>query len=161
MRRLADRKMILRRRHLLIAALIVQLLLLGWVSAARLSPYLFGSEYRVPVQAVDPVDPFRGHYVELVYVNPPASFAGGPVWMTLRKQGELWRPAGIVRDRPRGQPAVHCQARDSKLHCGIESFFASEGQARRLDQGLRAHGATARIRIDGAGRAAIVGLDPR
>ncbi len=149
------------RRRVLLVAIAAQLLLLAWVTAPRLSPRLFGNEYRVLVHAIDPIDPFRGRYVALAYVNQPTSFNNGRVWMPLRKQGELWRPASIERDRPRGQPALRCEARVGTPHCGIESFFASPDDARRLDQALRGRGAVARIRIDSAGRAAIVGLDPR
>ena len=161
MSRLAQRVTTLDRRALLVAALVAQLVLLVWVSAPLLSPRLFGDEYRVAVHALDPVDPFRGRYVELAYADPPTSLGSGRVWLALRKQGGLWQPAGILRDRPSGQPALRCQARNDTLHCGIESFFASEDQARRLDQALRVRGAIARVRIDGAGRAAIIGLDPR
>lgn len=150
------------RRWLIVAAVVLQLGLLGAVSASRLSPRLFGDEVPVFVRAVDPVDPFRGRYVHLDYRIAHGELpSDARVWVELapRRGGRL-RLEGVSRTRPSGR-AVRCQARDGALHCGIESFFASESEARSLDAALRERGAIARLRVDGAGRAAIVGLDPR
>jgi uncharacterized membrane-anchored protein len=141
----------------LIAALVFQLALIAVVAAPRLSPRLFGDEYLVEVQPVDPTDPFRGAYVDLGY-----GLGGGydsestDVWVELAgKSPHQLRNRGSRR--PTG-PAIRCRRGDGEFKCGIESFFASQDEARRLEDELR-DGAVARIRIDGAGRAAIVGLE--
>ena len=45
------------------------------------------------------------------------------------------------------------------LRCGIESLFASQADARRLEQEL-ADGAVATVRIDERGNAALMGIEP-
>ena len=49
------------------AVALVQLALVGVAVAPRLSARLTGDEYRLRVQPVDPIDPFRGAYVDLDY----------------------------------------------------------------------------------------------
>jgi uncharacterized membrane-anchored protein len=152
----------MRLRRPLLAALVLQVALLVWVSAPRLSPRLNGDEYRVLVRAIDPVDPFRGRYVDLDYriaIHPQEP--EGRVWVPLeRRRNDRWRLGEAVGKRPDG-PVLRCEADDGGVDCGIESFFASEDRARQLDRALRDRGAIARLKVDGAGRAAIVGLDPR
>jgi hypothetical protein len=46
-----------------------------------------------------------------------------------------------------------------RLRCGIESLFASQDEARRLERDL-ADGAVARVKVDRRGNAAVVGLRP-
>ncbi len=49
------------------AVALVQLALVGVAVAPRLSARLTGDEYRLRVAPVDPIDPFRGAYVDLDY----------------------------------------------------------------------------------------------
>jgi hypothetical protein len=80
-----------------------------------------------------------------------AAAAGGRVGPVDRRSG----PARGARHR--SVPALRRRA--GRLRCGIESLFASQDEARRLEQDL-ADGAVARVRIDGRGNAAVVGLRP-
>jgi hypothetical protein len=63
-----------------------------------------------------------------------------------------------VQARPSDGPYLRCEA-DYVLRCGIESLFASQEDARRLEQEL-ADGAVATVRIDDRGNAALMGIDP-
>jgi len=144
-----------RRTLLLLGALAVQFVLIAVVSAPRLSPRLTGDEYRIAVAPIDPIDPFRGAYVELDYgiLSGFSPERGREVWVPIR-DGRL---GGPTRPRPEG-PALRCRYGDRGTECGIESFFASQDEAKRLERVLGG-GAIARIKVDGAGRAAIIGIE--
>jgi len=142
-------------------ALLVQVALIAAVAAPRLWPRLTGEEYRLAVAPVDPIDPFRGAYVALRVRGVPAfTSRSGTVYIELRRQRDgTYRGSGTRVSRPSGGPFLRCHA-DGEVRCGIESFFASQSEARRIEREL-ADGATARVRIDGAGRAALVDLETR
>ena len=76
------------------AVALVQLALVGVAVAPRLSARLTGDEYRLRVAPVDPIDPFRGAYVDLDYpdLNLDDEVAGddGTVYITLEEDGEVW-----------------------------------------------------------------------
>lgn len=121
---------------------------------------------RLLVEPVDPIDPFRGAYVALAYARAnggrsTADPVEDDVYVPLVGRGDGPYRLGRAQDeRPREGRFLRCA--DGGASCGIESFFASEGEARRLERELgRRGGAVARVRIDGAGRAALVGLEPR
>lgn len=143
-------------------ALLVQLALLGAVAAPRLSPRLTGDEYRLAVVPVDPIDPFRGAYVDLRLRGVPGfTQREGTVYVQLvRLAGGAYRGSGTQLTRPSAAPFLRCHA-DGEVRCGIESFFASQSEAKRLERELGRGGAIARVKIDGAGRAALVDLEPR
>ena len=142
-------------------ALLVQVALLAAVAAPRLWPRLTGDEYRLEVAPVDPIDPFRGAYVALRVRGVPAfTQSAGTVYIVLRRQPDgRYRGSGTRTQKPAAGPFLRCNA-DGEVRCGIESFFASQSEARRIEREL-ADGATARVRIDGAGRAALVDLEAR
>jgi len=152
-----------KRRAVLIGlALLVQVALLAAVAAPRLSPRLTGTEYRLMTVPVDPIDPFRGAYVELRLRGVPAfTRREGTVYVPLvRLPGGTYRGSGTRSSKPSGLPFLRCHA-DGEVRCGIESFFASQSDAKRLERELGRRGAIARVKIDGAGRAALVDLEPR
>ncbi len=158
----------MRRRRALLAALAVQVALLAWVSAPRLSPRLNGDEYHVLVRAVDPVDPFRGRYVDLDYriaIHPQE--AEGRVWVPLeRRRNGRWRLGEAVGERPDG-PVLRCEADDAAVDCGIDSFFASEDRARARSGAARprsdrtAEDRRRRARRDRRARPALAGARER
>ena len=154
-----------RRRRIaptpaLALALAVQLALIAAVAAPRLAPRLTGSEYRIATVALDPIDPFRGAYVDLRLRGVPAfTPRQGTVYVPLvRRRDGTYRGSGTRREPPAGGPFMRCHA-DGEVRCGIESFFASQREARRLERALARGGAIARVKIDGAGRAALVDLE--
>jgi len=146
------------------AACLVQLCLLVGVLWPQLSARVAGDEYRLAVQPVDPIDPFRGAYVVLGYPDLPLQPDGqrqplsGTVFVPLEERDGLWAGGEPVQARPSDGPYLRCEA-EYVLRCGIESLFASQDDARRLEQEL-ADGAVATVRIDDRGNAALMGIDP-
>ena len=146
-------------------ACVLQLGVVAVAVAPSLSARVTGEEYLLEVAPVDPIDPFRGAYVTLDYPglagqdDEPA--ADGTVFVPLEPVpgSPLWRGGTPRRQPPTSGPYLRCQA-DWRLRCGIESFFASQRTAKRLERELL-DGAVARIRVDGRGNAAVVGVDPR
>jgi uncharacterized membrane-anchored protein len=156
------------RGYRLGAACVVQLALLGGVLWPQLSARVAGDEYRLAVEPVDPIDPFRGAYVVLGYPDLPQRQPSRnlpvpdarTVYVPLEQQDGtgLWQGGAPVRARPAEGPYLRCQ-QEWELRCGIESLFASQDDARRLEQDL-ADGAVATVRIDDRGNAALMGIDP-
>ena len=146
------------------AACLVSALLVPLAVLPQLSARLTGEEYLLAVEPVDPIDPFRGAYVVLSYpgLRPPdgdgSSLPDGTVFVPLRREpGEpVWTGGPPTVERPASGPYLRCEA-DWQLRCGIESLFASQERALRLERGL-ADGAVARVRVDGRGNAAVVDL---
>ncbi|MDP8909075.1 MAG: GDYXXLXY domain-containing protein, partial [Chloroflexota bacterium] len=107
-------------------ALAVQLALIAAVAAPRLAPRLTGTEYRIATVALDPIDPFRGAYVDLRLRGVPAfTRREGTVYVPLvRRRDGTYRGSGTRREPPTDGPFMRCHA-DGEVRCGIESFFAS------------------------------------
>lgn len=120
---------------------------------------------------VDPMDPFRGAYVRLDYPDlqphdeplaQPGMHDGdedqderGALYVTLRREGEVWVAADWVRDRPDEGPYLACDDREWRLRCGIESWFLPQDDATAMEGNL-ADGAIATVKVDGRGHAAVV-----
>jgi uncharacterized membrane-anchored protein len=141
--------------------------LVGLAVEPQLSARLTGDTYELAVAPLDPIDPFRGAYVTLDYPGlaeaRPTSWDGGetPVFVPLRRAAgsDVWTGGRAVREAPSTGPYLRCDAGQGRLRCGIESLFASQDEARRLEREL-ADGAVARVRVDRRGNAAVVGLRP-
>jgi uncharacterized membrane-anchored protein len=136
--------------------------------AGPLSARLSGEDYRMAVQPVDPIDPFRGAYVALGYPGlnvwvdgrpvegePPS----GTVYVRLVPDGALHRAGAVTTTRPSTGPYLRCSYRGGQPHCGIESYFLPQGAAGALGQALARGGAVARIKVDGRGNAALIGVE--
>lgn len=149
----------------LAVACLLSAAMVGLAVWPQLSARLTGKTYDLAVAPVDPIDPFRGAYVTLDYPGleqaQPTSWSGDdePVFVPLRRAegSDLWTGGRSVREAPATGPYLRCDAGQGRLRCGIESLFASQDEARRLEQDL-ADGAVARVRIDDRGNAAVVGL---
>ena len=144
---------------------VLQLVLVGVAVAPRLSAYARGEEYLLRVAPVDPIDPFRGAYVELTYPDlQPANSRGsdlptdGRIFVPLVRKGDYWVAAGYETKRPADGPYLACEGDGFSLSCGIESWFTDQDQARLLEAEV-AEGAVATVRVDDRGNAAIVALD--
>lgn len=146
-------------KRAVVLALAAQTAIVAAVAAPRLLVRLTGTEYRLAVRPVDPVDPFRGAYVRLGYTGfDAAQDLGGRVYVPLVREGDHWVGSGYaLRARPESGPYVACES-DGQLSCGIESFFASQRRAAELERTL-ADGAVAIVRVSGSGRAVVVGLE--
>ena len=148
---------------------LLQLVLVGVAVWPQLSARLTGEEYRLAVAPVDPIDPFRGAYVTLDYPGlsqpsdsqPSDSPPSGELFVPLRRDpaGDLWEPQQAQLQRPTGGPYLRCDSDGWQLRCGIESLFASQRDAKRLEGELADGEAVARIRVDGRGNAAVVAVE--
>ncbi len=143
-------------------ALAVQVALLTAVAGPRLAVRLTGTEYRLAVEPLDPIDPLRGAYVDLRLSGLPGfTERDGTVFVLLRPAdsgGGLLRGSGTVAEAPKNGPYLRCEA-DGSVSCGIESFFASQGDARRLGARVAGEGGVARVKVGLGGRAVLVGLE--
>lgn len=141
---------------------VVQLAVVGVAVAPRLSAHVLGEDYRLRVAPVDPVDPFRGAYVALDYpdLRPDGRAPYGEVFVRLVPRGDLWTAGEITRARPAEPPYLACE-NDSgwRLRCGIESFFADQAEALRLEEEVGHGGAVATLRVDDRGNAAVVAIE--
>ena len=148
---------------------LVGLALVGAAVAPRLSARLAGDEYRFRVAPVDPIDAFRGAYVDLDYPDlhlrdgevADQTEGEGTLYVALVRDGDVWRAAGYSRTRPDDAPYLTCNDRDWRIRCGIESWFLPQDEARALEDAVRAGSAVATLRVDGRGNAALIAVDPR
>lgn len=150
---------------------VVQLVLVGVAVAPQLSARLLGESYLVRVAPLDPIDPYRGAYVSLDYpdLQPPqeddsADDTGlgalddgesGPVYITLRQDGDVQVADQWLRERPSDTPYLACDDHSWDVRCGIESWFLPQDEALAMERELT-DGAYAEIRVDRWGHAALV-----
>jgi uncharacterized membrane-anchored protein len=143
-----------------------------------LSARLTGEQITLRVEPIDPLDPFRGAYVDLGYPDlpdQPLQDGGavseedveafdeerGTAYVPLRQQGEVWVGGPVQRTRPPDAPYLTCDDSDWRLRCGIESWFLPQDDARALEEAVRGGTAVATVKVDGRGHAALVAVDPR
>lgn len=158
-----------RRTRFVVLAVAAQLLLVGVAVAGQLSARLTGEEYLLRVGPVDPIDPFRGAYVELSYPDLQQQVDDGTVgrrgrlYVVLERRGDVHVATGWTRKRPDHGVYLACSDRDWRLRCGIESLFLSQDEAARVQEDLNDRDAryVARIRVDRWGNAAVVDLERR
>ncbi len=155
------------RRPVAVVAVValIQLLLVGVAVGPQLAAYAVGEEYRLRVQPIDPIDFLRGAYVELDYPDlapPEDRFAvGTPVYVSLVADGPdsgLSSAGSFSVNRPEEGPYLACTSEGWRLTCGIESYFADQIQAQRLEREL-VDGGVATVRVDGRGHAVVVSVD--
>lgn len=164
-----------RTRHVawVVAALVAQAGLVGVAVAPQLSARVTGQEYRVRVAPVDPIDPFRGAYVDLSYPglrDGASDHAPGmgtvTVYVPLVRDTaagadpDLWTGAPQQLEPPAG-PYLRCEDEGFRRRCGIESWFVPQDKAAALERDVRDGHAIAVLRVDGRGNAAIVDLQPQ
>jgi uncharacterized membrane-anchored protein len=163
-----DVRTLLRSRTARVAvAAVIQLALVPVAVAGPLSARLTGEEYLLEVAPVDPVDPFRGAYVELSYPGLPSGEELGRrsapesdvVYVPLRPEGEVWVGVAPVAQRPESGAYLRCHDEHWRLRCGIESWFLPQDEAYALEQAVRAGRAVATVRIDSRGNAALLGVE--
>jgi uncharacterized membrane-anchored protein len=136
--------------------------------APQLSARLTGDTYTFRVEAVDPIDPFRGAYVTLGYPDlrrDGSTGSGGEgamddgesgaVYITLAEQDGVSVASDYLRDRPDSGPYLACDDTGWEIRCGIESWFQPQDEAARMQDVLR-EGALAEVRIDSRGHAALM-----
>ena len=152
----------------LAAVVAVQAAFVGAAVAPQLSARVAGDTFLFRVAPLDPIDPFRGAYVTLDYPDlnlggadgqSPESMSDderGPVYVSLRLEGDVWVADDLRRERPSGDtPYLACNDRDWRVECGIDSFFLPQDEAAEMEDVLQ-DGAIAEVRIDGRGHAALI-----
>ncbi|MGL5816819.1 MAG: GDYXXLXY domain-containing protein [Phycicoccus sp.] len=164
----------------LAAVVLAQLLLVVAAVWAPLAARLTGEEVVLRVAPVDPIDPFRGAYVELSYPDLPdqpglVPADGSPpepepvepevdpdergtAYVPLRRDGEIWVGGPLRRTRPAEGPYLACDDSESRLRCGIESWFLPQDDARALEDAVAGGTVRATVRVDGRGHAALVAV---
>ena len=152
---------------ILVGVLVVQLVLTLVAVLPQLSPRISGTEVALRVGPVDPIDPFRGAYVDLDYPDlpqPDFSKEGpqdlGTAYVPLRQEGDVWVGGEVQRSEPDGL-FLRCDDSGWRLECGIESWFVGQSVAHELEESVRDEDAIATVRVDRWGNAAIVDLTPR
>jgi uncharacterized membrane-anchored protein len=139
---------------------LVPLGLIAWneVALAR------GTEVTLRTVPVDPLDLFRGRYVTLRYEisalpTPPGSKPGDTVYVALRRDGDRWVGDRATRERPAGT-FIRGTVTDGSIRYGIETYYADEDEAPRLESEAR-DGLDVRVVLDDDGKARIEGLEVR
>ena len=159
------------------AACAASLALVGVAVWAPLSARLTGQEVTLRVAPVDPMDPFRGAYVDLSYPDLPSSQgasgelseseaeafdeARGTAYVPLTQRGEVWVGGPVQRTEPADGVYLTCDDSSWRLECGIESWFLPQDEARALEDAVRGGTAVATVKVDGSGHAALTGIRPR
>ena len=166
------------------AACAASLALVGVAVWAPLSARLTGQEVMLRVAPVDPMDPFRGAYVDLSYPDLPASgqfdetfteeeikqaeeeaqrleAERGTAYVALTRQGDVWVGGPVQRTAPADGLYLRCDDSSWRLECGIESWFLPQDDALALEDAVRGGTAVATVKVDGSGHAALVGITVR
>lgn len=160
------------------AACAASLALVGVAVWAPLSARLTGEEVTLRVAPVDPIDPFRGAYVDLSYPDLPGASPEldepvteeeaeqqaeerGTAYVPLTRQGELWVGGPVQRTAPADGLYLRCDDSSWRLECGIESWFLPQDEAKGLEEAVRDGQAVATVKVDGSGNAALIGITVR
>lgn len=160
------------------AVVLAQLALVGVAVWAPLSARLTGETVVLRVEPVDPVDPFRGAYVQFAYPDlpdQPGQDAGnrtpeqqqalddarGTAYVPLTRQGEVWVGGPVQRTPPAEGMFLTCDDSSWTLDCGIDSWFLPQGEAAGLQAAVRGGTAVATVKVDTAGHAALVDVTAR
>ena len=147
-------------------AVVGQLVIVAAAVAGPLSARLSGEEVRLRVTMVDPIDAFRGAYVDLAYPDLPGQPGTSDLqgdrdrldvaYVPLRRSGEVWVGGAMTDVRPDSGPYLACDDQGWRIRCGIESWFLPEGRAGALAASLQDGTAWATVKVDGSGHAALV-----
>ena len=168
----------------LVAAL--QLGVLGWMVAGRVSLLKSGREVVLPIVPVDPRDLFKGDYVRLAYdvsripfnsIDGASTRADGTLYITVSPQGDgTWAFASASATYPTalaaGQVVLRgridrfarrglADARDGgmlRVTYGLERYYVPEGKGPALEQLARDKKLAAIVAVGRDGTAAIKGL---
>jgi uncharacterized membrane-anchored protein len=150
------------RRTLAFAVLVglqalLPLLLIGWneVQLAR------GEDVVLRTVPVDPIDLVRGRFVELRYeISSLSAPEGSTVYVPLHREGDRWTGGVALTTKPDDGVFIRGRATSRGIVYGIETYYADEDEARRLEREAR-EGLDVRVSIDGDGQARIEGLEVR
>jgi len=135
---------------------LIPLAAIGWneLQLAR------GQDVVLRTQPVDPVDLVRGRYVALRYdISGLQGPVGKTVYVPLREQGDYWTGSVATTEKPEDGVFIRGVATRSGIVYGIETYYADEDEARRLE---RVSGSLrVRVSLDDRGKARIEGVEVR
>ncbi len=127
-----------RRRLVFLALVAAQLILpLGLIGVNELA-LATGTKVTLLTAPIDPLDPARGRYVALNYeISNLVDWRGHPgavVWVELVERGDRWVVHRVHTTKPEtDRPFIRGQVRNGRVEYGIETYFADEDRAPRLE----------------------------
>jgi uncharacterized membrane-anchored protein len=157
---------------------------IGWMVTDRITLLKTGKEVVLPIIPVDPRSLFRGDYVridfpvtmvssELFATSDKSPRRAGPVFVTVQRDGETWKPVAVNETRPNpGPDQTVMQGRlagnwwpglgrtphQVRINYGIERYYVPEGKGLELEKAARDKKLAVVVAVDGRGRAAIKGI---
>jgi uncharacterized membrane-anchored protein len=157
---------------------------IGWMVTDRITLLKTGKEIVLPIIPVDPRSLFRGDYVRLDFPvtmvsselfaksdKPPGK--AGPVFVTVQRDGDSWKPVAVGATRlAAGPDQAVLQGRlannwwpgsgrtphQVRINYGIERYYVQEGTGLDLENAARSKKLAVVVAVDGKGRSAIKGL---
>jgi uncharacterized membrane-anchored protein len=157
---------------------------IGWMVNDRITLLKTGKEIVLPIIPVDPRSLFRGDYVRIDFpvtmvsselfpkLDQPQRKAG-PVFVTLQREGETWKPVAVNETKPvagpdqtimRGRlaynwwPTTGRTPHQVRINYGIERYYVQEGKGLDLEKAARDKKLAVLVAVDSKGRSAIKGL---
>lgn len=134
--------------------------LVGVAVASQLSARVTGEEIRLRVEPVDPVDPFRGAYVDLAYtdISSRTTKETGDAYVSLARRRDVWKATSVSTESPDAGLYLKCHDDGWRLRCGIESLFVPQDRARALEADVTRGDVVAVVKVDSRGNAALVSV---
>jgi uncharacterized membrane-anchored protein len=119
-----------------------------------------GTEVRLHVVPVDPVDFFRGEYVALTYDITTVDIEGGArpgstVYLPLYRKGDYWTGDSAQLTRTQ-EPFIRGRViNPGAVEYGIETYFVEEGEARGWEDAAARGDLYVDVVLDDGGKARI------
>lgn len=156
---------------------------IGWMVTDRITLLKTGKEIVLPIVPVDPRSLFRGDYVRIdfpvtmvssdLFPKDAKPRKAGPVFVTVQRDGESWKPVAVSETRPTVKPdQMVMQGRlahnwwpgpgrtphQVRINYGLERYYVQEGKGLELENAARDKKLAVVVAVDGKGRSAIKGL---
>ena len=169
------------RLKALLAAMALQLLVLGGELLGAVYPHWTGEPVRLAIEPIDPRSLFRGNYVRLNYAINTIEMADGERFVGLRQNEIVYvrlkpdaegilQPDGVFFEPPGQGPFIRGRLRYvpftddgvARLHIvyGIEAYFLPLEKAREMEELMRQRRrAVATVMLAPNGKAAIAGVE--
>lgn len=156
----------MNRTVLVTLVALCQLALVGVGVAPQLSARVNGETVLLKVAPIDPIDPFRGAYVVLDYpdLDPPDGLweqqesNDDHLFIVLEERDGVAVGTEWTFDRPESGLYLACAPETWAAKCGIDSWFAPQKDALRIERDVMGGHALAEVSVDSRGNAAITGL---
>lgn len=135
-------------RQMFIVVAFQFLLVLGLLTYKQIT-VVTGQRILLKVEPIDPLDPFRGEYVDLGYsfsrlqpgeVQGPSLQRGDILYVALAPQGRFYEKVGVSREVPREATVflrgtvTQVSAKQIQVTYGIESWFVQKGKGLELER---------------------------